>query len=223
MSTIILSCTSLVDYVNAAQEAMHTQYDVVTIDRQYHDNPPDMKQQIIDIINELPPGVDTVLVAMGFCGGAWDHMTFPRRVVIPKVDDCISLLLHTDDEYHPNLKEFGHLYMIEKDPAEFSVEKMIASVERYKEYKGWDRDSLFHLIFDNYHYMDIVDTGLNEECYTEEYVIEAQKNADLLNATLDYVTGSNLLLEKLVSGRWDQQFIVAEPGELIKHKSFFHA
>jgi hypothetical protein len=49
----------------------------------------------------------------------------------------------------------------------------------------------------------------------------AQENADQINATLDYVEGSNRLLEKLVSGRWDEQFIVAEPGHKIKHGDFF--
>lgn len=51
--------------------------------------------------------------------------------------------------------------------------------------------------------------------------MKAQKNADVMNVALDYVEGSNLLLEKLVSGRWDEQFLVAEPGHLIRHGDFF--
>lgn len=38
---------------------------------------------------------------------------------------------------------------------------------------------------------------------------------------LDYVQGSNQTLEKLVGGRWDRQFLVAEPGHLIWHTDFF--
>lgn len=76
------------------------------------------------------------------------------------------------------------------------------------------------MFFDNYHYLDIVDTGLND-CYSEEYVMKAQINADAMNVALDYAEGSNLLLEKLVSGRWDEQFLVAEPGHLIRHGDFF--
>ena len=64
------------------------------------------------------------------------------------------------------------------------------------------------------------DTGLND-CYSEDYVAKAQKNADVMDVTLDYVEGSNHLLEKLVEGRWDDQFLVAEPGHLIRHGDFF--
>lgn len=48
-----------------------------------------------------------------------------------------------------------------------------------------------------------------------------QKNADMIHAALDYVQGSNRILEKLVSGEWDEQFLVAEPGHLIRHGDFF--
>ena len=42
-----------------------------------------------------------------------------------------------------------------------------------------------------------------------------------MHVSLDYVQGSNLMLEKLVGGRWDRQFLVAEPGHLIRHGDFF--
>lgn len=42
----------------------------------------------------------------------------------------------------------------------------------------------------------------------------------MIHAALDYVQGSNRILEKLVSGEWDEQFLVAEPGHLIRHGDF---
>lgn len=218
MSTVIVACSSLLDYVDAAQRAQGTQYPVVPVDKGYHNEPECMKQALVDTINALPPETDTVLVAMGFCGGAWSEVTVDRRVVIPRVDDCVSLLLHTDDDLHPNLKEPGHMYIVEKDPRDFSVEKMLQG--NMIEYRGLSQEALFQMLFGNYRNLDIVDTGLTD-CYSEEYVMEAQKNADQLNAALGYVTGSNYLLEKLVSGRWDEQFIVAGPGEVVRHGSFF--
>lgn len=219
MSTAILVCTSLIDYIQEAQRSQGRDYPVISVDKSYHKEPELMKQKIVEIIDSLEPEIDTVLVAMGFCGGSWDHMKFSRRVVIPRVDDCVSLLLHTDDAYHPNLKEFGHLYLYEKDPDSFSKDRIMDG-QVSAEYGGLDSDTLFHMFFDNYRYLDIVDTGLND-CYTEEYVEKAQANADAFQAVLDYVPGSNRLLEKLVSGRWDEQFLVVEPGHRIQHSDFF--
>ena len=88
------------------------------------------------------------------------------------------------------------------------------------EYEGVSQEMLFHMYFDSYTNLDIVDTGLND-CYSEEYAQKAQENADLIHAALDYVQGSNRMLEKLVGGRWDKQFLVADPGRLIKHGDFF--
>ena len=47
-----------------------------------------------------------------------------------------------------------------------------------------------------------------------------QENADLIRCILDYVPGSNRILEKLVSGKWDEQFVIFEKGETIGFKYF---
>ena len=47
-----------------------------------------------------------------------------------------------------------------------------------------------------------------------------QENADLVRCILDYVPGSNRILEKLVSGRWDGQFVVKMPGDTVKKEDF---
>ena len=221
MSKIILACSSLTDHVKEAQKRQHTDFEVKILDRAYHIEPDQMKAVVKKTIEALPADVDTVLVAMGFCGGVWDHVSFDRTVVIPRVDDCVSLLLHTDDDYHPNLKESGHLYLYENDPETFSaLHLMRDGQETGEEYKGLDPDFLFHMWFDPYHNMDIIDTGLND-CYSEEYVEAAQKEADKIQASLGYAEGSIRLLEKLVSGQWDEQFVVAKPGHLIRHGDFF--
>ena len=105
MSAIILSCSSLKDYVEAAQKKENTNIPVVYLDRKYHMEPKQMREKIIETEKNLPEDVSIVLVAMGFCGGSWDQVTFSRKVVIPRVDDCISLLLQKTDDYVPNLKE----------------------------------------------------------------------------------------------------------------------
>jgi len=74
--------------------------------------------------------------------------------------------------------------------------------------------------FGNYHHLDIIDTGYND-CYSEEYVTAAQEEADRIHMALDYVEGGIGLLEKLVAGKWNEQFLVAEKGHMIRHGDFF--
>ncbi len=228
MSNIILACSSLKEYVDAAQNKMNTSWPVILVDRALHVEPADMKAAIAEKISQLFSGPDapdpadtTILVAMGFCGGTWDHVSFPCRVVVPRVDDCISLLLTTDDTYQPNRKELGHLYLYESDPKDFSALHLIRDGGTADpSYRGMSQADLFRYWFTGYHAMDIIDTGLNP-CYEVPYVEAAQKEADVINADLGYAQGSNLILEKLVSGRWDAQFLVLEPGRTAIHGDFF--
>ena len=218
---MILACSSLKEHVEAAQKKMGTSHEMTVIDRSFHSEPETMKEKIRETIQSFPERYDTVLIAMGFCGGAWDHVSFDRTVVIPRTDDCVSLLLHTDDRYCPYRKEPGHLYLYENDPKDFSAISLMRDDFRgSREFQGVDPDYLFHMIFGNYRYMDIIDTGLND-CYSEEYVAAAQENADKVGAMLGYAEGSNRILEKLVSGKWDEQFLVARPGHVILHGDFF--
>ena len=221
MNAVILACSSLKEFIESAQEKCGTHFPVYFLDRNDHADPSRMKEKISEQINSLPDETDTVLVAMGFCGGAWDHVSFSRRIVIPRVDDCVSALLQTDDDLCPNRKEPGHLYLYESDPDNFSALTILRDRDNLDtDLKKLNPDFLFEMMFGSYRNMDIIDTGLND-CYSEEYVLAAQEQADRIGAALDYIPGSIRLFEKLLSGKWDHQFFVAEPYSIIRHGSFF--
>ena len=70
MQAIILGCGSLLSHIEAAQAKMQTDFPVVELDRKYHVDPRQMQQEILTKLQQLPAEVDTVLVAMGVCGGS---------------------------------------------------------------------------------------------------------------------------------------------------------
>ena len=62
----------------------------------------------------------------------------------------------------------------------------------------------------------------DSDCYDLDYVERAQEDADRIHAKLDFVPGSNILLEKLVSGgHWDNQFLIVQPNMTITQGTFF--
>lgn len=220
MKAVLLACNSLETHVKAAQETMNTDHPVVYIDSKYHIEPKDMREQLIKTMKELPEDADTVLVAMGFCGGSWENVPIDKRVVIPRVDDCITMLLHTDDTWYPDLKQPGHLYLHDANHA--NNKKFSPAVMKEKlclQYGEMNGTFIFNTMFASYTNVDIISTGAYD-CYSEEYIEEAEKNAKLIHSVVDYVEGSNIILEKLVSGRWDQQFLVVEPGQLLTNSNF---
>ena len=211
---VILTCSSLEAFVRQAQANMGTAHPVHVLDKRYHVEPKDMREQVLAAIGELSKAHATIMVSMGFCGGSWDQVVAPCRIVIPRVDDCVTMLLQRGDQYAPNLKEMGHLYLYEQNPDQSLFSRIGEDVD------AETADELIDMYFGNYHHLDIIDTGCSN-CYSEDYVAAAQAEADRIHMALDYVEGGIHLLEKLVSGRWDAQFLVAEKGHLIRHGDFF--
>jgi len=217
VTTVILACGTLLTHLSAAQERMHTNHEVIELETGLHAWPDRMAALIRETMEDLPEEVDTVLLAIGLCGGSVAGFPMPRRAVIPRVDDCITMLLHKDETRYANLKETGHMYLLD------DLKKGLMSVERIKgdlENKyGKRADRIFRMWFDSYRSVDVVDTGVYD-CHDAEYLAAAQRNADLLNVPLTFVQGGNILLEKLVAGKWDHQFLVAERGQVLSMEDF---
>lgn len=218
MSIMILCCTGLKVALDAAQQKMNTAYPVLELDRIYHRDPMEMRDVILETLKKIPSDVDTLLVAQGFCGGSWDNVTVPCRTVLPRVDDCITIALQATDQYQPNLKETGHMYIAEPDPVQFSPCHLLRNLKKkHGEELG---ECIFQRYFTDYHWLDLVDNGLYD-CYDEAFVMRMQEEADLFHADLNFVSGGNRILEKLVSGQWDQQFLVLEAGQTSRHALYF--
>lgn len=216
MSTIILSCGNLLHHVDAAQKKMKTNYKVVELDTRLHEFPEKMRRIISETLDGLNDSVDTVLMAMGLCGGSVSDFPLPRRLVIPRVDDCITLLLHIDETWSPNLKSPGHLYLTDTIDDLMSTENILKSLTEKYGNKG---KRIFDLWFKDYCSVDIIDTGVYD-CRCDRYMDHAKRNAELIHCPLTHVPGSNILLEKLVSGRWDHQFLIGEKGQILHIHDF---
>lgn len=217
MSTVIITCSNVRYHIDWAQEKEHTSYPVIELDSRLHAEPKDMRAKLFKTMRTLPESVDLVLLSMGMCGGSAAKEPFPVKTVMPKVDDCITLLLHTDDRWFPNLKKGGHLYLTDKIQGDLSVWNIRENlIEQYGEKKGL---RIFDIWFDSYKSVDIIDTGVYDS-YDKEYLRIAEEEAAMINCPVCHVPGSNHLLEKLVGGRWDHQFLVIEKGRVLYDEDF---
>lgn len=205
----LLVCSTLTIHAEAAQKAMHTDYPLYELDNSKHDRPERFWRLAFEAMENMPQEIDTVLLGLGTCGGACSGWKFPRRTVMPRVDDCITLLLHQDHCFHYNLKKAGHFYLTENED--------LMSLERIRDklcgkYGPKKAGKVMKAYFSGYTSVDIIDTGAYDS-YSEAYTKRARKEAAVIQLPYQHVPGSNLILEKLVSGRWDEQFLVIEKGQ----------
>ncbi len=209
MNAVILSCSSLTDYVNAAQEKLNTNYPVIYLDRSFHRDPRLMRGEIIKALGSIDENIDTVLVSMGYCGGSWEDVKCDKRIVLPRVDDCCTLLLTTDDNKVSDRKSVGHYYIKEKQPESVLLSTIFKAYT--KDMDEAKRESIYKYWSGLYKDIDVIDTGLND-CRSESYRSIVEKDRKFFGSNINYVKGSNIILEKLISGKWDEQFIVIESG-----------
>ena len=175
MNAAIIVCSTLTNHVKAAQKKMNTNYPIIELDNSKHSRPEKFWQLAFLAMEQLPVEIDTVLLGLGVCGGASVGWTFPRRTIMPKVDDCITLLMHTDEIFHYNLKEVGHFYLTENRDL-MSIEQMEKDlVLKYGERRA---KRVMKVWFDAYKSVDIVDTGVYD-CYSKEYVERAKGSLQL--------------------------------------------
>ncbi|MBQ4467273.1 MAG: DUF1638 domain-containing protein [Firmicutes bacterium] len=212
-NTVILACTSLKDYVDEAQKRLGTNIKAIYVSRLYHRDPKEMREHILEKLDNLPEGTENVLVCMGYCGGSWEGVAKNScRIVLPRIDDCVSLVMQLTDEPKSNLKEDKHFYVRDKDPSKESIKAIFEHMANAQNLDQETREKYHKHWQDMYEEIDIIDTPIND-ARSQEYYDKVKVDADWLDARLEYVMGGTHMIEKLIKGDWDDQFLVLEPGE----------
>jgi hypothetical protein len=219
--TALVVCDALEIEVNAAQKKAGTEYEVILIDSRLHIKPELLKAEIEKSLAELKKkNVELVLLALGLCGNCLHELKTPIKLVVPKVDDCCTMFLHTDEIGYLNLKETGHMYMTKGmlklignvDPnLGMTYEKMI---EKFGEKKT---KRIYQIMYKGYTSFDMIDTGIYPLSEIEE---ESKIHADRAECSLNTVEGSNIVLENLLCGNWDKQCLIFDANETIKMFDF---
>lgn len=207
-------CKTMMDEVEAIRpEQIVVEY----VEYALHRNPEKLRAELqkkIDGENEA-----TVLVFVyGLCSRGLDGLKAgSKTLVIPRVHDCISLLLGSRQRYE---EEFG------ADPGTYYLSKgwIDQQADPYMEYEEnkakygeenarWISDQLYR----NYKRVVFIDTQLPDLEQYEEY---SQRVADFLNCCYQKVSGEKDFFERLVTGDWAKDFVVVKPGESSRYLDF---
>lgn len=110
------------------------------------------------------------------------------------------------------MKEIGHFYFRELDNKNNSLESMRERLcKKMGEEEG---DKLFKKWFQSFTDIDIIDTTTYDS-YNKLHLEQVNKDAQLINCKVNHKKGSNIIIEKLLSGQWDKQFLIVEPKKII--------
>lgn len=170
---------------------------VIYLEYALHVYPEKMKETIKEKINSLKGEVDVVLLGYGFCKslqGIEAECDIP--VIMPQVDDCISILLTPEVRAQEIEKEAG-TYFLSPGWAELGKEMVIKELhlDRARQY-GRDPFELAKYLFTNYKRALYIDTGVGDNDY---FIAKSEQFCKDFNLALETTEGCSPVLETMLA------------------------
>ena len=205
MKTVIVACKTIEQELLAAMKETGCQYPVLWLASGQHNWPEKLRGRLQELLDSCET-FDTVLLAMSFCGNSVVGLkTHDFRLVIPRSDDCITLLLGSLQRR----QDAKATYFLTEGwlKGELNLwNEYCNCMEKYGEKRG---KRIFDTLLAHYRNLALVDTG----CFDREAIEQqVRKIASVLG--LEYICLSGTLdhLKQLLTGPWaDERFVLVEP------------
>lgn len=215
----VISCEVLRDELEAAIGRVAPGTEVEFVEGALHDYPDRLRAALQERI-DATEGARDILLCCGRCSnGTVGLAAGPHRLILPAVDDCISLLLGSRARYlEEHGREPGTYYYTRGwiDYIDDPYKEYLQIIPKYGEEKA---ARVARLILEHYTRVVVIDTpgiaGLDEK---RPYL---KTVSEFYGLPLVELSGSLRYLEKLLAGPHDEEFIVVESGEQLDESLFW--
>ncbi|MCF8037500.1 MAG: DUF1638 domain-containing protein [Desulfobacteraceae bacterium] len=190
------------------------------MDQNLHRTPEKMPALLQAEIDAVADYAGRIVFGYGLCSNGIVGVTARKqRVYIPRVHDCIALLLGSRRAYFKAFHERAGTYYLnpgwvaeEKDPLGMMENEYVPRMGR--ETAEWGiREELRH-----YTHIVLINTGAGD---IEKLRKRARANAEFLEKEYEEVAGSPEYFRQLLLGPYDtEDFVCLEPGQKAEQKPF---
>ncbi|MCF8070274.1 MAG: DUF1638 domain-containing protein [Desulfobacterales bacterium] len=214
-SHVIIACRVMKPEIDRfVNNAAHIE--VRYLDASLHETPNKMPELIQEQINEVSNYASHIVLGYGLCSNGIVGIKAPAQgLIIPRVHDCIALLLGSRAAYDKLfLKRPGTYYLTpgwiqeRRDPIGYMEDDYVPKLG--KEMAEWGIKEEFK----NYTHIMLINTDSVDMDPLRNVAI---KNADFLEKEFEEVIGKPDYLRNIVLGPWDEDdFIYLKPGEIMQ-------
>lgn len=212
MKTKILSCRTLEQEVRLAMEKCGCKWELEVLRDSNHDVPARLRQNIQEKLDAIDDA-ERVLLAFTTCGGAMVGLrTGDFELVIPRVDDCLSLLMGSM-ERKKEVLEGGFGLFVTQGWLE-NERNTAAQIERIQEkYPAPRAKKIIDSMYGHFDSLNVIDIGAYE---VREILPKTEALAQQLNLQHRIVQGTDAYLKELLCGPYDSaRFIVIPPKSVV--------
>lgn len=215
MSTKVVACATVIEEILPLLPSGMS-YEV--LDFGLHRTPESLRARLQQAIDTAGHEIDNLILGYGLCSMAVIGLKATGcTLVVPRVDDCIAIFLGSSGAYQQQARQEPGTYYLTKgwiEAADTPFEEYDRLVERYSQKQA---DRMMGLLLKNYTRLAFIDTGQHQQDRYREY---ARHTANRFNLRYEEIPGSTGLVRKMLYGPWDEDFIIARPGETIHYTDF---
>ena len=216
MKTIIIACRTLEDEIALAQKNAGTSFPVEYIESGLHERPKKLHEAAQELLQRVK--ARRVLFCLGQCGNSLTGLnTGSHELIMPKIDDCLSLLIGSSGE---------KARIAATDKAFFLTEgwlrgesTIMSQYEKSVEKYGEDTALvILEMMYEHYETLGLIDAGAAP---MDELWEKTAQMADLLGLARKSYPGTVSYIEQLLTGPWTpDKFIIKAPHEEICEADF---
>ena len=191
----------------------------VFLEQSLHRTPQKMKPIIQKEIDKAADEEwDYIVLSYGRCSnGILGVKAIRQPVVIPRAHDCIALFLGSLERYtEEHQKEPGTYYLTKG-----WIEEGKSPLGIYEEYcQRYDQETSEWAIREelkNYTRIAFVDMGADLSGALRDH---AKENAQFFHLRYEEIKGSLEFFQKMLQGRWDNDFVILRPNEEVTQELF---
>lgn len=210
MKTCILCCGSLEKEVRLAMNRRQISYPLEILTDNNHDSPRRLSASIQNKLDQMD--AQRVLMAFGTCGGAMVGLRSGNlTLVIPRVDDCLSLLMGSMEQRYALSGGFGLFLTDSWMNHEKSIESELGRIR--SRYPPERADKVISALYGHFRSLNVIDTGAYD---VASLLPRSRVLARQLELEHRVVRGTTAYLEALLQGPWESdRFIVIPPNAVI--------
>ena len=183
-----------------------------------HTDPEKLHRSLQQAIDEADPSIDTIMLGYGLCSQGVIGLTAPHaRLVVPRVDDCISIFLGSASAYRTQARLAPGTYYLTKGWIEAGESPFSEYDKTVRQYGPKRAKRIYQIMLRNYTRLALINTG---HYHLERYRDYARRVAGRFALRYEEIDGSSELLTKMLAGDWKEEFIVIEPGKVLELAHF---
>ena len=215
MSIRIIACATVIEEMLPFMPAGVTHE---VLDFGLHVRPEELKKSLQSAIDTADGMSEKIILGYGLCSQAVVGLrSKTSTLIVPKVDDCIAIFLGSATAYRRQHDVEPGTYYLTKGWIEASDSPFDEYDNLLKKYGDNIARRIMGQIIKNYKRLALINTGQFEIEYYRSHTRDTAKRFNLL---YEEIPGSTSFVRKILSGPWDEDFVVASPGKTISFIDF---